>query len=132
MIKASYLKYFLASIFERLDNPAINKLCNGVYDFVEEGREMPYVTFGNMNVDKDMTKDIYGTSVTLDILVWDRDNGRERSLDITEAIETLLEDDITSDNFDLVTQNIEFIDNEEKQFGTYLTIIRFAARIEEK
>ncbi|MGL4850932.1 MAG: DUF3168 domain-containing protein [Clostridium sp.] len=133
MTRSTKLKLFLASVFKRLSTTKeLTDICE-VYDWVPEGVPMPYVTFGYMNITKDNTKTVYGSNISIDILVWDNTTGRQRSLDITEAIERAFDTDLEFENgLELVSQGIEYLENVEQEYGLYNTIIRLRCRVEDE
>lgn len=132
MIRPTKFKNILAAVTKRLrSSQELKVITKGVYDWVPEKTDYPYVTFGDMNALKDMTKTTYGSIVALDILVWDMAKGRERSLDIMDIIERELEEDLEIVDVGVITQDVEYMNITELKYGLYSSVIRINIRVEE-
>ena len=83
----------------------------GVYDDVPEGSGFPYVTMGEDASNDYGTKDLDGSTVTLNIHVWSQYRGSKEVKTIMDRIHTLLHDSSLSvSGFNLVNTRFEFMD----------------------
>lgn len=135
MLKSAKIIPFLAGVKKTLkENVELMSMCNGLYDWVPEETDMPFITFGRISVFDDDTKCIPGSKIELDIVVWDTGKGRLRSLKMIEQIElSLTRDDLEvnfPDTIDLVEWDVEIIENEEQQYGLYCSVVKFVGRVE--
>lgn len=126
------LKSFLAGVSGALvPDLYLNNNSNGVFDWVEEGTPFPFITFGDMTTSNDDTKTIYGNFINLDILVWSKDPGRERTLELCERVEEILEDEsFNIPGLEIISCEVDNITVMEQSYGTYCGIIKFSARVE--
>lgn len=135
MVKAAKIKPFLEGVNKVLkENVELKSLCNGIFDWVPEKTEMPFITFGRISVQDDDTKAIPGNKIDLDIVIWDTGRGRMRSLQMIEQVElTLTQDDLYEkfpDTIDLVEWDVQVVENEEQQYGLYCSVVKFVGRVE--
>ena len=83
----------------------------GVYDDVPEGSGFPYVTMGEDASNAYGTKDLDGSTVSLNIHVWSQYRGSKEVKTIMDRIHTLLHDSSLSvSGFNLVNTRFEFMD----------------------
>ena len=83
----------------------------GVYDDVPEGSSFPYVTMGEDASNDYGTKDLDGSTVSLNIHVWSQYRGSKEVKTIMDRIHTLLHDSSLSvSGFNLVNTRFEFMD----------------------
>lgn len=79
------------AVFSRLNGDAtLGARIEGVYDFVPQSAEFPYITIGNIAAKDWSTIFIPGIEATQVIEVYSRERGRKECHDIMERIRTLL------------------------------------------
>ena len=102
-----------SAIYTALNNDSTltNTHGAGVYDDVPEGSGFPYVTMGEDASNDYGTKDLDGSTVSLNIHVWSQYRGSKEVKTIMDRIHTLLHDSSLSvSGFNLVNTRFEFMD----------------------
>lgn len=110
----------------------MNQICTGIFDFVPQETEYPYITIGEMRSSDISTKTNTAIDVDVDVNVYSRDKGSKESLDILEQVYQILHDASLSLGSSSLT-NLRFSSSEiirQPDGLTYLGISRFRAVVE--
>ena len=102
-----------SAIYTALNNDSTltNTHGAGGYDDVPEGASFPYVTMGEDASNDYGTKDLDGSTVSLNIHVWSQYRGSKEVKTIMDRIHTLLHDSSLSvSGCNLVNTRLEFMD----------------------
>jgi len=79
------------AIYDQLSgDAALGVLVNGIYDYVPEGSQSPYVVIGDMKSQGWYNLSSAGTEIDVVIETYDRNRGSKNSLEIMSRICTLL------------------------------------------
>jgi len=115
------------SIFERLNNDEILKKmnCNGIFDYVPEDFDPPYICLGQIVSNSDDTKTDVNEKVIFYIEIWSEEKGKKNTLELMIRIEELLEEFLTLETGNIIKQKIksrEVIEQDYKLFHGSLEI----------
>jgi len=80
------------SLYAKLTgDSALMVLVTGVYDYVPEGAELPYVTIGDIGAADDSAKGRKGYELDVNLEVYSQGQGRKECLDIIGRLKVLLD-----------------------------------------
>jgi hypothetical protein len=121
------------SLYEHLKNNVVLKsLITGIFDYVQEGQDLPYITMGEVSIRDWSAKNFSGEQHLLEFHIWTAHRGSKEVREISEKLHSVLENANISVGTDhhLLGLNFTFFENfyDEKnqiQHG----IIRFSAKI---
>lgn len=82
---------FQAAVFEVLNNDNIlGGMIHGIHDYVPQGSNYPYVSFGDTQCEDWAAKATTGLKIRFGLFTWSREGGRKQSLAIMERVYSLL------------------------------------------
>lgn len=71
----------------------------GVYDFVPEGKDLPFVVIGDDTAEEFNTKTFTGREITTDVVVWSSDRGCLLAKELLGYVEASLATDLSSGGY---------------------------------
>jgi len=107
-------------LFSALESSeGLKEKSNGIYDYVPEKTQTPYITFGETISDSRDTKTTDGETIRSTIDVWSESRGRKQAVDIIIEIEKALEKEISIETGEIIIQRIVQRSVDEVQYGLY-------------
>ena len=108
------------SVFKRLENDSeLMSAVTGVYDFVPEETNFPYVILGRCTATPVNTKTTIGERIEVTLDVWSVYKGKKETANIINLLEASLTDELTVEDADLITQEIKSIEIVEESNELY-------------
>lgn len=96
------------SLFQRLDSDNdLKEKVVGVFDYVPEETNFPYVVLGRIFSTPANTKTTEGENVEVTIDVWSMDTGKKETVDIMKAIEASLTEELAVEDAFVIDQKIK-------------------------
>lgn len=130
----SVIQSLLALLRDKASKNELGGITN-VYDYVPEGKPMPFMVIGEVTSNDDGTKMGYGEQITIDIEIWSKNRGKYKDLLTAKSIQDLfLNYTLTNlpdaEEFIVISQNASQLVSRELDYGVYLTILQLKLRIQ--
>lgn len=120
-----------SKVFSLLDSDeSLNKLVNGVFDYVPEKTKTPYVTFGHVLSSSSETKTDDGEKISVTLEIWSENKGRKEAILIINAIEKILKAEVELDTAFLISQKVINREVWEEAYGLYHATVEIEFEIE--
>ncbi|PAF19753.1 DUF3168 domain-containing protein [Terribacillus saccharophilus] len=95
-------------LFQRLSSdPTVKGLVKGVFDYVPEGTEFPYIRIGEPTVTPIVTKTTHGEEVAVVVHVWSQYRGKAEAYNILNACLGATTAPLKVQGFKLVDQRLD-------------------------
>jgi len=114
-------------IFSTLTNSEqLMEIVTGVYDYVPENAETPYVTFSRILSTSDTTKTNNGSEkLSFFIEIWSQSKGRKEVVQVLSLVEQLLEPEFVMDSIEVIEQKAMSREVAEEAYGLYHATLEF-------
>jgi hypothetical protein len=104
-----------------------------VYDDVPSNAKLPYITFGSFTCKPtgNKTADIY--DVSLQIHIWSEYEGKKEVNEIADDVTAVLTSwpiDLSTENFNIMSQDVDFFEAFPEETAGYHGVITFIAKIQ--
>lgn len=111
-------------------NEPLTSKVSGIYDYVPEQAQMPYVTFGHINSTSDYTKTDDGEDIKFTIDIWSTAKGRKEAVQILTLVEQVLEATLQLDTASIFYQRISQRDVLEESYGLFHAFVDVDFKLE--
>ena len=105
------------------ESKKLDKLTNGVYDYVPEKTKTPYVTFGQITSLPSDSKTDEGEKVTVALEIWSENKGRKEAVMIMNEVEDTLKEEFDLETAYIIHQKVVSREVWEEAYGLYHAII---------
>ncbi|MCM3616679.1 DUF3168 domain-containing protein [Sutcliffiella horikoshii] len=96
------------SVYQRLDSDEeLAQKIVGIYDYVPEETDFPYVILGRVFSTPHKTKTTDGENVEITLDIWSTDKGKEETAKIMKQIEASLAEELSVGDAFLVSQDVK-------------------------
>lgn len=114
-------------IFSTLtSNEQLMEIITGVYDYVPETVETPYVTFSRILSTSDTTKTKNASEkLSFFIEIWSQSKGRKEVVQVLSLVEQLLEPEFVMDSTEIIEQKAMSREVAEEAYGLYHATLEF-------
>lgn len=117
-------------IYAALDsNVELKAIITGVYDYVPEDVQVPYITFGQMLSTEDSTKTDDGEKMNIFIEIWSENQGRKEALKILTLAEQCIESFFVLDAATIIEQKAINREVVEETYGVYHATLEIQIRL---
>jgi len=122
------------AVYDKLSGDAtLGALITGVFEYVPEGTNFPYVVIDDMKLKPWSNLSKKGSEINFSIKTYCRERGSKTCLDIMDNVEDLLDEAaLTVTNHALIHILLEYSEVEQKKDGlNYVGVSKFKALLEE-
>lgn len=87
----------------------LNKI-TGIFDYIPENTNFPYVVFGRIYITPETTKTTMGERIEITLDIWSGAKGKRESIEVVNSIDDSLSDDLKVPGADVIEQKIKSIE----------------------
>ena len=96
------------AVYKRLENDSsLNEKIKGVFDYVPEETDFPYVILGRIYSVPEKTKTTIGERVEITIDIWSTYKGKKETIDIIKLVESALKEELEVGGLFVIDQKVK-------------------------